>query len=90
MSDRLTLDVLVKHANPRTAFNVYETNPFDSIGNRKNALVKNRKKHDIHGDVLNFTVTDYQPYDFSMDVWVYNPDNFEKMKTEWEQSMGLS
>ena len=67
----------------------YETNPFDSTGNRKKALVKNKGKYDMRSDILNFAVTDYQPYDFSMDVWVYNPDNLEKLKTEWELSVGI-
>ena len=74
---------LIQPSDNRTRFNVYASNPFKTYANRKTVLIKNKKRTEIEGDVLKYIVSSYQPYDFSMDIWVCTKEDFEKYKTEW-------
>lgn len=83
----MILNDFLTPADNRTNFNVYATNPFATQTNRKTVLVKNKKRWEIKGDILEYVVSSYQPYDFSMDVWVYNLNDYEKFKNEWEHGV---
>ena len=77
----------IQLADNRTRFNVYATNPFSTHGNRKKALCKNLKRWEIKGEVLDYIISSYQPYDFSVDVWVYDKDDYERFKSDWENGI---